>query len=177
MVSIPMLARAWTHTCVHVYMHMCAHAQRERLVISLATHTAAPMQEAGRNGHSGVPEKSRFHFRASPPLSRRFLAEGRSCHCCRKEATFTDRKTCVPWVGTHTHWLQHTARSRPGNSSHVSQQLEKWADVKNPQISRVKQIKVFSYQVSQTQLPIFKLCFWALWAIRQCCLLEVKIWI
>ena len=58
----------------------------------------------------------------------------------------------------------------------MSQNLEKLAELKNPQISRVKQItEVFSYQLPQTKSPIFNLLFWTLWIIPQCGLLEVEV--
>lgn len=51
----------------------------------------------------------------------------------------------------------------------MSQNLEKLAELKNPQISRVKQItKVFPYQLPQRKSPVFNLLFWTLWIVPQC---------
>lgn len=57
----------------------------------------------------------------------------------------------------------------------MSQNLEKLAELKNLQISRVKQItKAFSYQLPPMKLPIFNLLFLAPWDCPCCVSLKQK---
>lgn len=176
MFSITVLARSHTHTRAHA--HMCARTGRETLHPPGYADRAALLQDNGGRAWVGS-DHGEFMLLLqtfSSTFRKTFAAVEGSGQSSGKKPRLPRPETYManhpkrPLDGElgQMRQLQRTAMSKWGNNFHIRQNLEKLAQLKNLQISGVKQImKVFFNQLPQTKLPVFELLSGTHWSVHQ----------